>query len=97
MPNVELMVESGMITLSEGEHIELLEALCRKIDAQLGLFAKSKCDDDQADALELIELYDKLNVGQPRVIVKADAPDLEIDEIVKALRSGAPVRKKRRK
>lgn len=94
MPSgIEVMSAAGMVTLNKVEHLEVLESLCQRIDTKLELFGRNHNDEDQADALELIALYNKLNVGAETPPV--DGPELR--EIARVMRTPveAPARKRK--
>ncbi len=70
---VEVICPSGMITLSELDHLELLEAVYLRFCAAEKRWKRTKKDADLGVTLELSELYAKLDVESTPEIKKLRA------------------------
>lgn len=93
---IEVLCGLGMISLAEREHLEILESLGSRIERTLAKHEKSNDDRYLADALELIELYNKFDIEKKQNVSKTQ----QMRKIIQELRTAAdacPVTRKRRK
>ena len=70
---LEVICPTGMITLSEMDHLELLEAVYRRFCAAEKKWKRSKKDVDLADMLQVSEVYCKLDIESTPEIRKLRA------------------------